>query len=79
MRFGKAPQRQETKADLCHPAIVAEGQWAAHDKIVPYWDIGRATIEPAVAVVEAAEEEPGLYGCGVLSRCARNRRRIGAL
>jgi hypothetical protein len=77
MRFADARQRQGTKAGLCHPATVAEGQGATRDKVTRYLDVGWATGERAV--VEAAEEEPGLYGHGVLSRCARNQRRIEAL
>ena len=65
------------KTDLCHPATVAEGQGATRDKVTRYLDVGRPTGERAV--VEAAEEEPGLYGHVVLSRCARNQRRIEAL
>ena len=79
MRFADARQRQGTKTDLCHPATVAEGQRAARDKIARYLGVGRATIERAGAVVEAAEEEPEPYGHGVLSRRARNQRRIEAL
>jgi hypothetical protein len=58
---------------------VAEGQGAAHDKIARHLDVERATGERAVVVVEAAEEDSGLYGHGVLSRCDRNQRRIEAL
>jgi hypothetical protein len=62
MRVTAARQRQGTKAGLCHLATVAEGQGAAGDKIV-----GPATIERAADMVEAAEEDSGLYGRGVLS------------
>jgi hypothetical protein len=79
MRFADARQRQGTKAGLCHPATVAEGQGATRDKVARYLDVGRATGERVVVVVEAAEEDSGLYGHGVLSRCDRNQRRIEAL
>jgi N6-adenosine-specific RNA methylase IME4/ParB-like chromosome segregation protein Spo0J len=62
----EARERQGHKADLCHPATVAEGQGAApgdtRDKIARYLGIGRTTIERAEAVVDAAEEEPEEYG-----------------
>ena len=61
-----ARERQGHKADLCHPATVAEGQGAAtgntRDKIARYLGVGRTTIERAEAVVDAAEEEPEEYG-----------------
>src|ERR1035441_1296119 len=62
----EARQRQGTRADLCHPATVAECQRAypgdARDNIARYLGVGRTTIERAEAVVEAAEEEPEEYG-----------------
>ena len=61
-----ARERQGHKADLCHPATVAEGQRAypgdARDNIARYLGVGRTTIERAEAVVDAAEEEPEEYG-----------------
>jgi len=57
-----ARSRQGTRADLCHPATVAEGQGDARDKIARYLGVGRTTIERAEAVVEAAEEDPDEYG-----------------
>jgi len=61
-----ARERQGHKADLCHPATVAEGQVPAtrdtRDKIARYLGVGRTTIERAEAVVDAAEEEPEAYG-----------------
>src|SRR3984957_13780670 len=61
-----ARDRQGHRADLCHPATVAEGQRAspgdARDKIARYLGVGRTTIERAEAVVHAAEEEPEEYG-----------------
>lgn len=57
-----ARQRQGSRADLCHPATVAEGQGDARDKVARYLGVGRTTIERAEAVVEAAEEEPEEYG-----------------
>src|SRR6202790_2563404 len=65
----EARERQGHKADLCHPATVAEGQVPAprdtgdtRDKIARYLGGGRTTIERAEAVVDAAEEEPEEYG-----------------
>jgi N6-adenosine-specific RNA methylase IME4 len=62
----EARQRQGERADLCHPATVAECQRAdpgdARDRISRYLGVGRTTIERAEAVVEAAEEEPEEYG-----------------
>src|ERR1035441_1341386 len=61
-----ARERQGSRADLCHPATVAECQRAypgeARDNIARYLGVGRTTIERAEAVVEAAEEEPEQYG-----------------
>jgi N6-adenosine-specific RNA methylase IME4 len=64
-----ARERQGHKADICHPATVAEGQGPAprdtgdtRDKIARYLGVGRTTIERAEAVVDAAEEEPEEYG-----------------
>src|SRR5207244_11421079 len=59
-----ARERQGSRADLCHPATVAECQraGAARDKIARYLGVGRTTIDRAEAVVEAAEEEPDEYG-----------------
>jgi len=59
-----ARERQGGRADLCHPATVAECQGAgeARDKIARYLRVGRTTIDRAQAVVEAAEEEPEEYG-----------------
>ena len=61
-----ARERQGSRADLCHPATVAECQRAypgdARDNIARYLGVGRTTIERAEAVVEAAEEEPEEYG-----------------
>jgi N6-adenosine-specific RNA methylase IME4 len=61
-----ARERQGSRADLCHPATVAECQRAypgdARDNIARYLRVGRTTIERAEAVVEAAEEEPEEYG-----------------
>jgi N6-adenosine-specific RNA methylase IME4 len=61
-----ARERQGSRADLCHPATVAECQRLsagdARDKIARYLGVGRTTIERAEAVVEAAEEEPDEYG-----------------
>ncbi len=58
----EARQRQGSRADLCHPATVAEGQGDARDKIARYLGVGRTTIERAEAVMEAAEEDPEEYG-----------------
>ena len=62
----EARERQGSRADLCHPATVAEGQRAssgdARDKIARYLGVGRTTIERAEAVVDAAEDEPEEYG-----------------
>jgi ParB/RepB/Spo0J family partition protein len=60
-----ARERQGSRADLCHPATVAECQGDARDKIARYLGVGRTTIERAEAVVEAAEEEPEEYGHSV--------------
>jgi N6-adenosine-specific RNA methylase IME4 len=61
-----ARERQGHRADLCHPATVAEGQRPcpgdARDKIARYLGVGRTTIDRAEAVVEAAEEDPEEYG-----------------
>ena len=61
-----ARDRQGHRADLCHPATVAEGQRASsgdtRDKIARYLGVGRTTIERAEAIVEAAEEDPDEYG-----------------
>ena len=57
-----ARQRQGSRADLCHPATVAECQGDARDRIARYLGVGRTTIERAEAVVEAAEQEPDEYG-----------------
>jgi N6-adenosine-specific RNA methylase IME4 len=61
----EARQRQGERADLCHPATVAECQRTdagdARDRISRYLGVGRTTIERAEAVVEAAEEEPEEY------------------
>jgi len=61
-----ARERQGSRADLCHPAIVAERQVSAfgdtRDNIARYLGVGRTTIERAEAVVEAAEQEPEEYG-----------------
>jgi len=61
-----ARERQGHKADLCHPATVAEGQRSypgeARDKIARYLGVGRTTIERAEAVVDAADDEPEEYG-----------------
>jgi N6-adenosine-specific RNA methylase IME4 len=58
----EARRRQGSRADLCHPATVAQCQGAARDKIARYLGVGRTTIERAEAVVEAAEQEPEEYG-----------------
>ena len=62
----EARQRQGSRADLCHPATVAECQGAypgdARDNIARYLGVGRTTPERAEAVVAAAEEEPEEYG-----------------
>src|SRR5712664_2317795 len=62
----EARDRQGSRADLCHPATVAECQRAspgdARDRIARYLGVGRTTIERAEAVVEAAEEEPEEFG-----------------
>jgi len=58
----EARARQGSRADLCHPATVAEGQGDARDKIARYLGVGRTTIERAEAVIEAAEEDPDEYG-----------------
>ena len=58
----EARARQGSRADLCHPATVAEGQGDARDKIARYLGVGRTTIERAEAVMEAAEEDPDEYG-----------------
>src|ERR1700733_10269141 len=62
----EARQRQGSRADLCHPATVAECQRAypgdARDNIARYLGVGRTTIERAEAVVDAAEEAPEEYG-----------------
>jgi N6-adenosine-specific RNA methylase IME4 len=61
-----ARERQGSRADLCHPATVAECQRVypgeARGNIARYLGVGRTTIERAEAVVEAAEEEPEEYG-----------------
>src|SRR5450755_4150591 len=61
-----ARERQGSRADLCHPATVAEGQRAysgeTRDNVARYLGVGRTTIERAEAVVEAAEEQPEEYG-----------------
>lgn len=57
-----ARERQGGRADLCHPATVAEGQGDARDKIARYLGVGRTTVERAEAVVDAAEEAPEEYG-----------------
>jgi len=57
----EARQRQGSRADLCHPATVAECQGDARDKIARYLGVGRTTIERAEAVVDAAEEDPEGY------------------
>ena len=62
----EARERQGSRADLCHPATVAECQRAypgdARDNIARYLGVGRTTIERAEAVVDAAEDEPEEYG-----------------
>src|ERR1700682_319747 len=62
----EARERQGSRADLCHPATVAECQRAssgtARDKIARYLGVGKTTIDRAEAVVEAAEEDPEEYG-----------------
>jgi N6-adenosine-specific RNA methylase IME4/ParB-like chromosome segregation protein Spo0J len=58
----EARQRQGVRADLCHPATVAECQGPSRDKIARYLGVGKTTIDRAEAVVEAAEEEPEEYG-----------------
>ena len=58
----EARQRQGVRADLCHPATVAECQGDARDKVARYLGVGRTTIDRAEAVVEAAEEDPDEYG-----------------
>jgi N6-adenosine-specific RNA methylase IME4 len=62
----EARQRQGSRADLCHPATLAECQRPypgdARDNIARYLGVGRTTIERAEAVVAAAEEEPEEYG-----------------
>jgi N6-adenosine-specific RNA methylase IME4 len=61
-----ARERQGHRANLCHPATVAEGQRPdpveSRDKIAWYLGVGRTTIERAEAVMEAAEEDPDEYG-----------------
>src|SRR6202162_162047 len=57
-----ARQRQGRRADLWHPATMAEGQGDTRDKIARYLGVGRTTIERAEAVVDAAEERPEEYG-----------------
>src|ERR1035438_6405455 len=52
----EARARQGGRADLCHPAAMAERQGDARDNIARYLGVGRTTIEKAEAVVEAAEE-----------------------
>src|SRR5258706_15898608 len=51
----EARQRQGARADLCHPATVAECQGDVRDNIARYLGVGRTKIERAEAVVEAAE------------------------
>jgi N6-adenosine-specific RNA methylase IME4 len=58
-----ARERQGSRADLCHPATVAECQGDARDNVARYLGVGRTTIERAEAVVEAAEGDPDEYGC----------------
>jgi N6-adenosine-specific RNA methylase IME4/ParB-like chromosome segregation protein Spo0J len=58
----EARQRQGVRADLCHPATVAECQGPSRDKIARYLGVGKTTIDRAEAVVEAAEEDPEEYG-----------------
>jgi N6-adenosine-specific RNA methylase IME4/ParB-like chromosome segregation protein Spo0J len=69
----EARERQGTRADLCHPATMAECQGDARDRIARYLGVGRTTIERAEAVVEAAEEEPEEYGYLVeqMDRCGK--------
>jgi len=66
MERREARERQGSRADLCHPATVAECQRAypgdARDNIARYLGVGRTTIERAEAVVDAAEDEPEEYG-----------------
>jgi len=54
--------RQGARTDLCHPAVVAEGQGDARDRIAHYLGVGRTTIDRAEAIVDAAEEEPEEFG-----------------
>jgi len=62
----EARERQGDRADLRHPATVAERHGSdpgeVRDKIARYLGVGRTTIERAEAVVEAAEEYPDEYG-----------------
>src|SRR5437016_2204153 len=58
----RAARERQGRADLCHPATVAEGQGDARDKVARYLGVGRTTIERAEAVVEAAEQDPEEYG-----------------
>jgi N6-adenosine-specific RNA methylase IME4 len=57
-----ARERQGSRADLCSPATVAEGQGETRDKVARYLGVGRTTIERAEAVVDAAEDDPAKYG-----------------
>src|ERR1017187_1715306 len=52
-----ARERQGSRADLCHPATVAECRGPPRDKIARYLGVGKTTIDRAEAVVEAAEED----------------------
>ena len=58
----EARERQGSRADLCHPATMAECQRAypgdARDKIARYLGVGRTTIEKAEAVIPSAEVHP---------------------
>ncbi len=74
-----ARERQGSRADLCHPATMAECQGAgdARDKVARYLGVGRTTVERAEAVVEAAEEEPEDYG-HLVDQMDRNGKIAGA-
>ena len=56
----EARERQGSRTDLCYSA--AEFQGDARDNIARYLRVGRTTIERAEAVMEAAEEDPEVYG-----------------
>jgi ParB-like chromosome segregation protein Spo0J len=59
---GQARERQGSRSDLQHSAIVAGSQGDTRKKIARYVGMGYTTIARAEAVVVAAEQEPEEYG-----------------